>query len=249
MNYRMDISYDGTKYKGWQRQKSTDNTIQGKIEETLSRYFENGIKITGASRTDAGVHAKMQVINFKVDKEVDTDTLRKEMNRYLPSSIVVNEVYIVDDRFHSRFNAVKKVYTYYIWRNDAKHPPLFNRKYVYCYDGHIDIDKMKRASHKFVGEYDFKGFSSDKTKKSTVRKIEKISITSDEFKIKIKIVGNGFLYNMVRIIVGTLIEISTGEKEERIVEEVFKTKTRELAGFTVPASGLFLEKVIYEDEV
>lgn len=249
MNYRMNISYDGEKYKGWQRQKSTDNTIQGKVEEILSKYFERDIKITGASRTDAGVHAKMQVINFKADEKIEADVLRAEINRYLPASIVVNEVCAVDDRFHSRFNAVKKIYTYYIWRSDAKHPPLFNRKYVYCYDGNIDIDKMKRASQKFLGEHDFKGFSSDKTKKSTVRHIEKIHITCDEFKIKIKITGNGFLYNMIRIIVGTLLEISTGEMDEQVIDKVFDTQNRELAGFTVPANGLFLEKIVYQEDM
>jgi len=245
MNYRMDISYDGTKYKGWQRQKSTGNTIQGKIEETLTKYLETKIKITGASRTDAGVHARMQVINFEVDKELDTDMLRVTMNKYLPASIVVNKASIVDDRFHSRFNAVKKVYKYCIWRSDAKYPPLFERKYTYCYDGQIDIEKMKSASRKFIGKHDFKGFSSDKTKKATVRDIEEIKITSDEFKIEIEIVGSGFLYNMVRVMVGTLIEISTGEMEEGIIDRIFSTQSRELAGFTVPASGLFLEKVIY----
>lgn len=248
MNYRMDVSYDGTKYKGWQRQKSTGNTIQGKVEETLSKYFDRDIKIIGASRTDAGVHAKMQVVNFKVEKKVDEDVLRSAMNKYLPSDIVANKVYIVDDRFHSRFNAIKKAYTYYIWRNDAEYPPLFNRKYVYCYDGDIDIEKMKSASQKFIGKHDFKGFSSDKTKKGTIRNIEKIQITSDEFKIKICITGDGFLYNMIRIVVGTLIEISIGEKQEEIIDKVFKKQNRELVGYTVPACGLFLEKIVYNDE-
>lgn len=245
MNYRMDLSYDGTKYNGWQRQRHTSNTIQGKIEEALTKYFEVSIKITGASRTDAGAHAKMQVINFKTQKEIDIDTLRQDMNRYLPSSIVVNDIQIVDDRFHSRFNAVKKMYTYYIWKSNAKYPPLFNRKYVYCYDRPIDIDMLKVVSQKFVGEHDFKGFSSDKTKKGTVRNIEKVRVSEDDFKIKIQITGNGFLYNMIRIIVGTMLEVNIREMKTETIDEIFETHNRELAGFTVPACGLFLEKIYY----
>jgi len=245
MNYRLNISYDGTKYKGWQRQTSTSNTIQGKIEETLSKYFDKNILITGASRTDAGVHAKMQVCNFKVDKEIDVDKLRMDLNKYLPSDIVVNDVIKVDDRFHSRFNAVKKTYSYTIWKSDAKYPPLFNRKYVYSYDYLINVDKLKEVAKMFVGKHEFKGFSSDKTKKGTVRTIEKIDISGDELMVAIKITGDGFLYNMIRIIIGTMLEIARGEKDIKIINDVFATQNRELAGFTVPACGLVLEKIHY----
>lgn len=245
MNYRMDISYDGTKFNGWQRQSSTDNTVQGKIENTLSKYFEKNIKITGAGRTDAGVHANMQVVNFKVDKEADTGMLRRELNHFLPESIVINNVQTADERFHSRFNAVKKVYKYSIWKYDAKYPPLFNRKYVYCYDKVIDENKLKEISKKFIGKHDFNGFSSDKTKKGTIRTIESIDFFSDEFKIEIQITGDGFLYNMVRIIVGTMLDASAGEIPIENIDKVFETKNRELAGYTVPACGLFLEKIYY----
>ena len=131
MNYRMDISYDGTKYKGWQRQKSTSHTIQGKIEEILSKYFDEKVLITAASRTDAGVHAKMQVINFKTDKQVDTVKLRADINRYLPKDIIIKDVIEADERFHSRFNALKKTYLYTIWKCDAKYPPLFNKTFPF----------------------------------------------------------------------------------------------------------------------
>ncbi|MEX1378370.1 MAG: tRNA pseudouridine(38-40) synthase TruA [Eubacteriales bacterium] len=245
MNYRMNISYDGTKYKGWQRQKDAKSTIQGKIEQTLSKYFEEDIKIIGASRTDAGVHAKMQVANFVLKSKIDTEKARMDINSYLPSDIVVNDILFADDRFHSRFNAKKKEYEYTIWKADAKYPPLFNRKYVYHIDRMVNIKKMREAAEMFLGEHDFKGFSSDKTKKGTIRNIERIDISEDEFMIKINIVGDGFLYNMIRIIVGTMIEIGAGEKTIKIIDDVFKTKNRELAGYTVPACGLFLGKIIY----
>ena len=241
----MELSYDGTKYKGWQRNRSTGNTIQGKIEEILSKYFDTEVLITGASRTDAGVHANMQVINFKVEKHVDMDTLKNDINRYLPIDIVINDVTVVDDRFHCRFNAVKKTYTYVVWKYDANYPPLFERKYVYCFDRVIDVAKLRKVSQKFLGEHDFMGFSSDKTKKSTVRTIEKIEVQEDEFKVKIQITGDGFLYNMIRIIVGTLLEISSNDMQVTTIDTVFRTQSREQAGFTVPASGLFLDKIYY----
>ena len=245
MNYRMNISYDGTRYKGWQRQKDANSSIQGKIEQTLSKYFNEEIQIIGASRTDAGVHAKMQVANFKLNRKVNLQELQKDINSYLPSDIVVNEIFLAEEKFHSRFNAVKKNYEYTIWKADAKYPPLFERKYVYTIDRKIDVKKMNAAAKEFIGEHDFRGFSSDKTKKGTIRNIESIDISEDEFTIKFKFCGDGFLYNMIRIMVGTIIEIGAGEKSMDIIGEVFQTKSRELAGYTVPACGLILQEIIY----
>ncbi len=245
MNYKLHISYDGTKYKGWQRNKKTGGTIQAKVEQTLSKYFDEDITLTAAGRTDAGVHAKMQVANFHTNKQADAETLRKGLNHYLPKDIVINEVSIADDRFHSRFAAKQKTYTYTVWKADAPYPPLFERKYVYEYDKIIDIGKMKSAARKFLGQHDFIGFSSDKTKKSTVRTINTIDITEDGFTVKISLTGDGFLYNMVRIIAGTLLEISSGEMDESAIDEVFKTNSREVAGFTASACALTLESVEY----
>ncbi|MBN2879979.1 MAG: tRNA pseudouridine(38-40) synthase TruA [Clostridia bacterium] len=245
MNYKLQISYDGTKYKGWQRNKKTGDTIQARIEETLSKYLGVHIEIIGAGRTDAGVHAKMQVANFNVKQKIDCNTLRRDLNRYLPKDIVINDVAIADDRFHSRFNAKSKTYIYTIWKADAKYPPLFERKYVYECEKVFDIKLMKKAAEQFLGKHDFIGFSSDRTKKSTVRSIEKIEIAEDDFTVKLSFTGDGFLYNMVRIIAGTLIEIAAGEMDEKVIDAVFKANNRELAGFTAPSCGLCLETVEY----
>lgn len=245
MNYKLNLSYDGAKYKGWQRQRSTPNTIQGKIEETLSKYLNKKIKITAASRTDAGAHALMQVINFDIDDGIDVNKLKQEINQYLPEDIVVRSVMRVDDRFHSRYNAKKKTYIYKIWKKDASVLPLFERKYVYLFNVPIDVASMQKASKKFIGEHDFKGFSSDKTKKGTIRKIEKIDIKEDENMITIQVTGDGFLYNMVRIMVGTLLEIVSDQRQADTIDEVFASKDREKAGFTAPAHGLFLQEIFY----
>jgi len=245
MNYKLQISYDGTKYKGWQRNKKTGDTLQARIEETLSKYLGEHIEINGAGRTDAGVHAKMQVANFHTSKKIDCNTLRTDLNRYLPKDIVINEASIADERFHSRFNAKSKTYVYTIWKADAKYPPLFERKYVYECDKVFDIELLKKAADRFLGKHNFIGFSSDRTKKSTVRTIEKIEIAEDDFTVKLSFTGDGFLYNMVRIITGTLIEIASGNMEEKIIDEVFKTNNRELAGFTAPSCGLCLENIQY----
>ncbi len=242
--YKMSIGYEGSKYRGWQRLKNSDLTIQGKIEGVLSKYFSENIEIQGSGRTDAGVHAACQIADFSTEKEVDCDSLRLIMNKYLPEDIVVYSIEPVDHRFHSRFSAEEKTYQYRIWK--AVYPPVFQRRVVYVYEGEkLDVSKMEKASDAFIGTHDFKVFSSDKTKKSTVRHMSSVNFEETDEEIIINLTADGFLYNMVRIIVGTLIEVGNGSRSEIGLETLFEGKVRMEAGFTAPAQGLCLMHVKY----
>lgn len=245
LNYKLDIAYDGAKYNGWQRQKKANVTIQGKIESVLSKLYNEEIKIIGSGRTDGGVHALNQVANYHTDKTYDVDYIKTYLNNYLPEDIIIRDVVKKDNRFHSRFNAKSKTYIYKIWKKEAIELPLFERKYVYQVDSALNISLMREAAKLLEGEHDFKGFSSDKTKKSTIRTINSINIIEDENEILFEINGDGFLYNMVRIVVGTLLEISWGKRDIRTIDSIFNNKIRQEAGFTAPPNALFLKEVVY----
>jgi tRNA pseudouridine38-40 synthase len=240
----MEIQYEGTRYKGWQRLKTTEATIQSKIETVLTRLLDESIEIQGSGRTDAGVHARKQIASFKTQSTMTANVLLHEMNQYLPDDIAITSLSASSDTFHARYNAQKKTYVYQIWM--APYPSVFDRHFVLDIGGKpLDIEAMKRASRLFIGTHDFKGYSADKTKKSTVRTIDKINFFTEGQLLKIALTGNGFLYNMVRIIVGTLIEIGLGNRDASTIEEVFQSNNRELAGETAPAKGLILDDVYY----
>jgi tRNA pseudouridine38-40 synthase len=243
--YRMTICYDGTRYKGWQRLKQTRETIQDKIESVLSRYFDDAITIDGAGRTDAGVHARAQVCSFTATA-TDVTILLQQLNRYLPEDIVVTEVEKADERFHARFHAVSKTYVYTLWT--AAYPPVFERQYVLPITPSIDLARMETCAGYLIGQHDFKGFCTDKTKKSTVRTLHHIVFEREGDVIRCKFTGDGFLYNMVRILMGTLLEVGEGKREPESVLEVFEHLDRRLAGETAPAQGLTLEAVAYESD-
>lgn len=244
-NYKLTIGYDGARYQGWQKNKNANDTIQSKLESVLSQVIGENIRLTGSGRTDKGVHASCQVANFKTKQRQKSTELLEALNLVLPDDIVIYAVNKVDEQFHSRFSAKSKTYRYTIWKADAEKRPLFERKFVYPIEAVLDIDRMLVASQLFLGEHDYKGFSNDKTKKSTIRTINSIDIIEDEDFIEIEINGDGFLYNMVRVIVGTLIEIGAGERHDNSIEEVFASKDRRKAGYTVPAKGLSLVDVEY----
>lgn len=242
-NYKITISYDGTKYNGWQKQGNTQNTIQEKFENVISKMCGKTVEIHASGRTDRGVHATGQVANFKCCTSLDCEGIKNYLNNYLPEDILVKSVEEADERFHSRLNAVSKTYEYLI---ATEKPDVFIRKYVYVTEKKPDIDKMREGAEKLFGTHDFKGFSSlGKTKKSTVRTINSIEITEADGIISVKINGSGFLYNMVRIVVGTLLEIGTGDLPVSIIDTVFEGKTRAQAGTTLPARGLKLTEVFY----
>lgn len=242
-NYKMTISYDGTAYRGWQRLKNDEKSIQFKIEKVLSELYKFDIKIIGSGRTDAGVHAMCQIANFHAGNTYSTKEIYKYLNHYLPEDIAVSNVEIAHEQFHSRFNVSKKHYQYKIW--NGIHSSVFDRKNSYWVKESLNIDKMKEASKILVGKHDFLGFSTKSKKKNTTKDIYNISISNDGSMIIVDIYGEGFLYNMVRIIVGTLIEIGQSKKEIDIIQNVFSSRNREAAGFTAPAKGLCLINVTY----
>lgn len=243
VNYRFEISYDGTRYYGWERQPGKD-TIQGKLEAVLSRMTDAEAEIIGAGRTDAGVHAKAMIANAHLDTVLSPGEILAYMNRYLPDDIAVNRVSVASDRFHARYNAAGKLYTYTCYVGASK--PVFNRKYVTVLEDLPDIEAMQKAAAFLVGEHDFKAFCSNpKMKKSTVRTVDSLEITKRKDFLYINVHGDGFLQNMVRIITGTLLEVGFGRMEPDQVKEILEGKDRRLAGPTAPPQGLCLMKVDY----
>ena len=243
-NIKLVIEYDGSRYDGWQRLQDSEQTIQGKIEKVLNEMTGSSVEIIGSGRTDAGVHAKNQIANFKTKSSMSIRDIHNYMNHYLPQDIVVKEVKEVSDQFHSRYNAQKKKYTYYVWNHQI--PSAFQRKYSYHFPEKLDLHSMEAAANKLLGTHDFIGFSSvKKAKKSTVRTVEEITIVQNNHMLEFSFIGDGFLHNMIRILMGTLLEIGTKEKDISCIDEIFTSKTRAMAGKTAPAQGLFLEEVYY----
>ena len=243
-NIKMIIQYDGSNFKGFQRLKDNDNTIQGKIEDVLSKFTNEKIEIIASGRTDMGVHALGQVANFKTNSKEPIEKFQKYLYKYLPESIVIRSMEEVDDRFHSRYNAKSKIYMYKIDNNEYHNP--FNRKYTYHINKKLNIEKMKEASKYLIGEHDFSSFASSKSKKkSHVRTIEYINIEEKDGLIEIYIKGDGFLYNMVRIIVGTLIDAGLSKINPTDVKTMLEAKDRRVSSETAPAKGLFLFDVQY----
>ncbi len=243
-NYKMILAYDGTRYFGWERQKNTDMTIQGKIESVLERMTGNKIEVIGCGRTDAGVHAKGMTANVKLDTERNPEEIRSYLNHYLPEDICVKEVSVASDRFHSRYNASGKTYRYTCYIGKEK--PIFDRKYVYIIQEALDIDKMQKAAELLKGEHDFASFCANKKmKKSTVRTVDKIDITRKGDYLYFTVHGNGFLHHMVRILVGTLLEVGWGKRDPESMTALFEAKNRVQAGVTAPAQGLCMMSVDY----
>ena len=242
-NLRLDICYDGTRYRGWQRLGDSDNTIQGKLEAALSRILGETVEVSGSGRTDAGAHARGQVVSFHCESTMPCDEILSQLRRYLPEDIGIYSCREVHDRFHARLNAKTKTYCYRIWNSDA--PCVFERRFVYCLPDRLDVAKMEAAARCFMGEHDFSAFCANKKmKKSTVRRIDALRIDRVGEELCVTVTGNGFLYNMVRILVGTLIEVGRGEREADTIPALFGAK-REEAGYLVPASGLCLMEVTY----
>ncbi|MBO5451286.1 MAG: tRNA pseudouridine(38-40) synthase TruA [Lachnospiraceae bacterium] len=243
-NYKMILSYDGTRFYGWEHQPTTDMTIQGKMESVLSLMVQSEVEVIGCGRTDAGVHAKNMVCNAHFDTQMNTDEIRDYLNRYLPDDICVKEVRIASDRFHSRYNAIGKTYCYTCYIGDVK--PVFNRKYVYVLDQKPDIQEMKKAAEYLIGTHDFASFCSNpRMKKSTVRKVDRIEIQKRGDLLTLTFHGSGFLQHMVRILTGTLLEVGFGKRTAESVLELIDAKDRKLAGFTAPAKGLCMMQVDY----
>ena len=243
-NYKMVLQYEGTRYQGWQRQETTGNTIQGKLEALLTKMCGEKVEIQGSGRTDAGVHARGQIANVHMNTDMTPAEIMEYMNRYLPEDIGVISVEEVGERFHSRLNAKGKTYCYRIINSTVPH--VFERRYAYVYPAHLNPEAMREAASYLIGTHDFASFTSaKKSKKSTVRTIEEIRIEVTGDIISIFYSGNGFLFHMVRILTGTLLEVGIGARKPEEIKEILAKKQRDSAGFLVPAAGLTLLEVRY----
>lgn len=243
-NYKITVQYDGTRYKGWQVQKATEATIQGKLQMVLSKLAGHSVEVIGSGRTDAGVHAYGQVANFHIDEHFTKEEILDNLNEFLPEDIAVIAIEEVDERFHSRYHAVSKTYSYRI--RTGAFSDVFERRFVYHYGKELDVERMKQAAKQLIGQHDFASFCGNKRmKKSTVRTITDIEFLDKGEEIEIRYTGDGFLQNMIRILTGMLIEVGRGDRTPQSMEQILEAKNREMAGYTAPPQGLRLEKVTY----
>ena len=242
-NLRLDICYEGTRYRGWQRLSNTDNTIQEKLERTLSRILEEPIEVSASGRTDAGTHALGQVVSFRCNSTMPCEEILLQLRRYLPEDIGIYSCKNASDRFHARLNAKTKTYIYRLWNSEQ--PCVFDRKFVFIDARPLDLDVMQKSANYFLGEHDFAAFCANKkTKKSTIRYIHNFTIQRKGNEIVFKVTGNGFLHHMVRIMVGTLLEVGRGERSAESIPDLFGG-IRADAGELIPACGLCLLEVSY----
>lgn len=242
-NIRLDLCYDGTRYRGWQRLTGVENTIQGKLETVLSRILNEPIEISGSGRTDAGAHAKGQVANFHCSSAMPCDELLHQLRRYLPEDIGIYSCRDVSPRFHARLGAKEKTYRYRIWNSQA--PCVFDRRYVAVMPEQLDAEAMRAAARRLVGEHDFSAFCGNpRFKKSTVRYLRSIDIYRQGDELVLEYTGNGFLHSMVRILTGTLVEVGRGVRSADSIPALFGGKRAD-AGFLAPAQGLCLMEVYY----
>ncbi len=257
-NTLLTISYDGTNFSGWQRQPN-QRTVQGDMEKALSCLCNQEIKINGTSRTDAGVHALGQRASFIADYGVPTQRLPKVLNGMFASEtmgkarknagdIVVLEAQEVPLDFHARFQAVGKQYLYRLDCNETMSP--FQRHYAYQIARKLDIDGMKKAALQLVGTHDFKCFQAagGQEMESTVRTIYDAKLLEKNDRLIFRIIGDGFLYNMVRIMIGTLVDIGLGKKNHQDMMTIIQSKDRTQAGHTAPPQGLYLKEVYYDQQ-
>ncbi len=243
-NYKLTLQYDGSRYKGWQRLGQGEATIQDKLELVLTQLVGQPTQIIGCSRTDAGVHALAQVANFKSDTMLSCEDIMDYLNRYLPQDISVYHVEEVDGLFHARYHAKNKTYLYKIWNREYSNP--FMRKFSMHVKERLDIKEMQLASGYMLGSHDFTAFSNAKSKKkSMIRTIYSIEFEEEDGFINIRICGDGFLYNMVRWMVGTLIAVGLGRMKKEELPDIFDTKQRNRTGDLAEATGLYLEKISY----
>lgn len=238
-NFRLCLCYDGGRYRGWQKQGNTGGTIQEKLETLLSRLLAQPVELAASGRTDAGVHARRQTCSFRADTALSCSELLALIRQHLPEDIGALSLSEAEPRFHARLSCREKSYVYFIWNSPA--PNVFTRKYSYAWPEALDTAAMEQAAALLLGRHDFRSFCSvTKTKKSTVRELQDISITRQGPMLCLRFTGSGFLYNMVRILVGTLLEVGSGQRSPGDMPRVLEARDRQAAGFTAPAQGLFL---------
>ncbi len=244
VNYKIVVSYDGTRYKGWQRLGKGELTIQDMLENTIMEVIRFQAEIHGSGRTDAGVHARGQVFSMKVPFRLAEDFM-ENVNSILPEDIRLQRVERVSGSFHARYSAVGKTYGYYV--DTGEKPRVFERKYNYHFPQEIDLSAMQKAATYLIGTHDFSSFTDQKSEeKDCIRTIEHIQIGECDGLFSFQYYGDGFLQHMVRILTGTLLEVGQGKRSPEEIKVILDKKERAAAGFMVPAKGLFLEKVDYK---
>ncbi len=242
-NIKLIIEYDGKSFNGWQKQPTKLN-IQGEIEKAIGEITGEEIDLIASGRTDAGVHSLGQTANFKTESNIPIEKFPIAINSKLKKSIVIKSAEEVDERFHSRYSVKSKRYRYTI--NNSQYGSAIYRDMEYHFPIKLDVEKMKDAAKYFEGEHDFKGFKASGTSsKSSVRKIFKVEVIEDGDRIYIELTGNGFLYNMVRIISGTLLDVGQSKIKPEDIPDIILSKDRMRAGKTLPAHGLCLMEVTY----
>lgn len=242
-NIKLIIEYDGTNYFGWQKQPN-HRTIQETIENSIKKITKEDIDIFGSGRTDRGVHARGQVANFFTNARIPEDKIKDAINSVLPGDIVISHSEEVDEAFHSRYSAKGKEYRYIFFNRRIPSPLL--RNYAYHIPQKLHFDLMEKSLADFIGTHDFKSFmASGSSVKDTIRTINNASLNKNHEIIELKINGNGFLYNMVRIIAGTLVDIGIGKISRNDIPQIIASKDRKKAGHTAPPHGLYLENVFY----
>ena len=243
-NYRLTLCYDGTRWKGWQKQGNTEHTIQGKLETLLSRLLDQPVEAAGSGRTDAGTHAAMQVASFRAKTKLSPEEILSGLRQYLPADIGALSLEEAPPRFHARLSCVGKTYVYRIW--NSTEPQVFARNYCWILPEALDIGAMEEAAALLGGEHDFSAFCANKhLKKSAVRNLHSVTITREGPELRLRFTGDGFLYHMVRILTGTLVEVGLHQREAREMPAILASRDRSRAGFTAPAKGLILWEVRY----
>ena len=244
-NIKLVLEYDGSRYQGWQRlgKDESTNTISNKIIEVIKKMTNEEVELNCGARTEVGVHAYGQVVNFKTTTDMTLLEIKRYLNRYLPMDIAVIEIDVMPERFHASLNAASKIYLYRL--SVAEVPSVFERKYVYHSFKKPDVEVMKQAALLFVGKHDFKNFSTVKKNKSTEKEIYDIDIYDDGNEVQFTVHGNDFLHNMVRMILGTLIDIGLGNRKKEEIEEIFDTRSKAAASAPVDPKGLYLQEVRY----
>lgn len=242
-NYRLTLSYDGTRYRGWQR-LPTGMTVQGRVEAALSELFGVPVEVHGSGRTDAGVHARAQVVSFTAP-ELPVQTALCRLRHLLPEDIGAVSLEAAPPRFHARLSAVEKTYVYRIWNSET--PDVFERRFRVQLPQNFDLQAMQTAAQQLLGTHDFRSFCANKQfKKSSVRTLTRCEIVRNGEELRFILAADGFLYHMARILVGTLLEVGSGKRSAEELPAIFSARSREAAGETAPAKGLCLWEVRYE---
>lgn len=240
-NIKLTLEYDGTDFCGWQWQPK-GRTVQGTLQSSLKKLLQESPTVIAAGRTDAGVHALGQVVNFKTKSILDLNSIRLGLNSFLPRDVTILEAEEEDEKFNARFDAVKRMYRYVI----TKRPRAVGRQYSWYCKFNLDLDKIKNASEFLIGEHVFSAFSrADDEETHYLCNVESVQWQETKDEIILEICANRFLHNMVRIIIGTMVEVGRGRLAPEEIKEILKTRDRNRIGFTVPPQGLFLIKVYY----